>query len=263
MSKQNHSVKAEDLGNRTLRFIISSESVDRGLDSMNVEGVDFGNYAKNPLFLGFHNQKSFPLGIPKSWGVDSRTKEVWMNVYFPTPEELSTSPEYASEHVKTVDMVYHMYRLGMMKAVSIGFSVIDSRFIGKVRKVEKWELHEVSAVAVPMNPDAVLQMKSLGIDLEGVCKMNEETKAGAQFSAANRERMAALHDRMTKACKEMDSCHKEFKSMFEPEEVEQETKPAPPIDAANQDSLPESMTEKKTFDLNKVREILATGQKKE
>ena len=165
MKKSIFNVKAEELEERTVRFKISSEVVDRDGDILIAKGCNFENFRKNPQFLGFHNYHEYPLGIPKNWGVDGDA--VYCDVYFPTIEELSTDKESASEKAKLVDFTYHCYKTGMLNAVSVGFIATDAEpnnatggFI-----VKNWELLEFSAVTVPANQDAIAQaVKSFGDD---------------------------------------------------------------------------------------------------
>ena len=56
--------KTEEIGERTVRFMISSEVKDRDGDILVSKGCDFTNYEKNPVFLSFHNSREFPLGKP-------------------------------------------------------------------------------------------------------------------------------------------------------------------------------------------------------
>ena len=165
MKKSIFNVKAEELEERTVRFKISSEVVDRDGDILIAKGCNFDNFKKNPQFLGFHNYHEYPLGIPKNWGVEGNA--VYCDVYFPTIDELSTNPAEASEKAKLVDFTYHCYKTGMLNAVSVGFIATDAEpnketggFI-----VKDWELLEFSAVTVPANQDAIAQaVKSFGDD---------------------------------------------------------------------------------------------------
>ena len=167
MKKGIFSTKAEELDERTVRFKISSEVVDRDGDVLIAKGCDFENFKKNPQFLGFHNQHDFPLGKPKNWGVEGDA--VYCDVYFPTLDELSSDPASASEKAKLVDFCYHCYKTGMLNAVSVGFIAKEYEEIlnkeGDITgyKIKEWELLEFSAVAVPSNQDAIAQaVKSFG-----------------------------------------------------------------------------------------------------
>ena len=178
MKKGIFQTKAEELAERTVRFKISSEVVDRDGDILIAKGCDFTNFAKNPQFLNFHNYHEFPLGIPKNWGIEG--KSVYCDVYFPTIDELSSERENASEKAKLVDFTYHCYKTGMLNAVSVGFIAKDVEpnketggFI-----IKAWELLEFSAVAVPANQDAIAQaVKSFGESGNDIVDPIERIKA--------------------------------------------------------------------------------------
>lgn len=161
--KKDLNVISEDLGERSVRFTISKTVLDRDGDVLIAEGVDFTNYMKNPVFLSFHNSRAFPLGkVTNFWVEGDSVKAV---VYFPTIEELTSKPEYASEQAKLVDFTYHCYKMGMLNAVSVGFIPVEYTEENGGNIITKWELLEFSAVAVPANQDAIAEaVKSFGID---------------------------------------------------------------------------------------------------
>jgi hypothetical protein len=164
MKKSIFNVKAEELEERTVRFKISSEVVDRDGDILIAKGCDFTNFAKNPQFLAFHNYHEYPLGIPKNWGIEGDA--VYCDVYFPKLEELATDAEQASEKAKLVDFTYHCYKTGMLNAVSVGFIPKEEIPLKEGgTEITEWELLEFSAVSVPANQDALAQaVKSFGIN---------------------------------------------------------------------------------------------------
>lgn len=164
MKKGIFKTKAEEMGERTVRFKISSEVVDRDGDILIAKGCDFTNFAKNPQFLAFHNYREYPLGIPKNWGIDGDA--VYCDVYFPKLEELATDAEQASEKAKLVDFTYHCYKTGMLNAVSVGFIPKEASPLKEGgMEITGWELLEFSAVSVPANQDALAQaVKSFGIN---------------------------------------------------------------------------------------------------
>jgi hypothetical protein len=153
-------IGSEEISERLIRFTASTEEEDRDGDIMVASGCIFKNFARNPQFLGFHNYHDFPLGVPKSWGIDQAKKQVYIDVYFPTIEELSTDPSLASEKAKLVDFTYRCYKTKMLNAVSIGFDPVDEeKKIGGVKpfghRITSWELIELSAVPIPSNPGAL------------------------------------------------------------------------------------------------------------
>lgn len=186
--------KAEEIGERTIRFKISSEVVDRDGDILFADGCDFSNFAKNPQFLGFHNSHDFPLGIPKNWKVEN--KEVFCDVYFPKIEELCTDTDNVSEKAKLVDFTYHCYKTGMLNAVSVGFIIKDCKPNKETGGlfVNSWELLEFSAVAVPANQDAIAQArKDFGSEKAGEMLTVEKT-------------VADLENELAECRKELENC---------------------------------------------------------
>jgi len=229
--KQIATVAPVDLGERMIRFCISNETEDRDGDILVASGCDFTNFAKNPQFLGFHRYWDFPLGTPKKWWVDKATRKVYADVYFPTVEELTDGkPENASEAVKLVDTTYHMYKTGMLSAVSVGFVIISSeqnstskREWGK--RITKWELLEFSAVPIPSNPNALAEaVKSF--DPSGVVlHIFEEAqeKAGARLSAATLDKIGRMKGCYQKIADAMEEWEMVMKELMGDEEEEDET----------------------------------------
>ena len=205
------STKAEAIGERTVRFKISSEVVDRDGDILVATGCDTVNFMKNPVFLPFHKQQEFPLGKVMTVFIESNA--VYADVYFPTIEELSTDKDNASEKAKLVDFTYHCYKNGMLNAVSVGFIAHDveeiydedHHFLGC--KVLQWELLEFSAVAVPANQEALAQaVKSFGVNAQSVMAMFKDKKDDGQqpkpeSESETIELLRACNDRV-KACEE-------------------------------------------------------------
>lgn len=206
-NKKDLSTFTEDMGNRTVRFTISKEVVDRDGDILRASGVDFTNYMKNPVFLSFHNSREFPLGkVTKFWVEGNSVKA---DVYFPTIEELSTNPEQASEKAKLVDFTYNCYKTGMLNAVSVGFIPLEWIETEKGFDILKWELLEFSAVAVPANQDAIAEaVKSFGDEFAKGLVSKPMEKSGKRVSAQTREILNKI-----KACgDEIEKCQKSIKA---------------------------------------------------
>ena len=207
-SKKDLSTFTEDMGNRTVRFTISKEVVDRDGDILRASGVDFTNYMKNPVFLSFHNSREFPLGkVTKFWVEGNSVKA---DVYFPTIEELSTNPDQASEKAKLVDFTYNCYKTGMLNAVSVGFIPLEWIETENGFDILKWELLEFSAVAVPANQDAIAEaVKSFGDEFAKGLVSKPMEKAGKRVSAETREilnRIKACGDEIEKCQKSIKAC---------------------------------------------------------
>ena len=206
-NKKDLSTITEDMGNRTVRFTISKEVVDRDGDILRASGVDFTNYMKNPVFLSFHNSREFPLGKVTRFWVEGNS--VKADVYFPTIEELSTNPDQASEKAKLVDFTYNCYKTGMLNAVSVGFIPLEWVETENGFDILKWELLEFSAVAVPANQDAIAEaVKSFGDEFAKGLVSKPMEKAGKRVSAETRKILNRI-----KACGyEIEKCQKSIKA---------------------------------------------------
>ena len=220
--KKDLSVSTEDIGERTVRFTISKEVVDRDGDIIRATGVDFTNFMKNPVFLSFHNTHEFPLGKVTRFWVEGNS--VKADVYFPTVEELSTNPEQASEKAKLVDFAYCCYKTGMLNAVSVGFIPIEWKETKDGWDILKWELLEFSAVAVPANQDAIAEaVKSFGDDfakgfVSTVSKTESVVKSGRRISAETKEilnKIKACGDRIEKCRDTLKEITKEMNELLE------------------------------------------------
>ena len=227
-SKKDLSTYTEDMGNRTVRFTISKEVVDRDGDILRASGVDFTNYMKNPVFLSFHNSREFPLGkVTKFWVEGNSVKA---DVYFPTIEELSTNPEQASEKAKLVDFTYNCYKTGMLNAVSVGFIPLEWIETENGFDILKWELLEFSAVAVPANQDAIAEaVKSFGDEFAKGLVSKPMEKSGRRVSAETREilnRIKACGDEIEKCQKSIKACSDNLrKALAELDDDEPEEEP--------------------------------------
>lgn len=155
-------VKEVDDGERTLDFVISTETPDRDADTIAAEGWDLKQYLKNPVVLWGHNYRQPPIG--RALEVDVEDGALRSRAQF-TPQDL-----YPFGY-----MVYEMYRQGYLRAVSVGFmpqkySINEER--GGV-DFEEQELLEYSAVPVPANPEALIGA-SKAIDLSPLKEWAEE-----------------------------------------------------------------------------------------
>ena len=207
-NKKDLSVVTEEIGERTVRFTISKEVVDRDGDILRANGVDFGNYMKNPVFLGFHNSRDFPLGkVVKFWVEGNAVKA---DVYFPKLEELSSDMNNVSEKARLIDFCFHCYKTGMLNAVSVGFIPLKWTESETGFDILKWELLEFSAVAVPANQDAIAEaVKSFGDDFAKGLISKPVVKSGKRVSAETREilnRIKACGDEIEKCQKSIKAC---------------------------------------------------------
>lgn len=207
-AKIEFAIKAEEKEERTVRFTISKEVVDRDGDIIRADGIDLTNFKKNPVFLLCHDSHDLPVGKVKKVWVEE--KSVKADVYFPKLEELSSDPALASEKAKLCDFVFHCYKTGMLNAVSIGFIPLEYEETKTGYDVIKWELLEFSAVPIPANQDAIAEaVKSFGLDESVVKDFFTTQKSGKRISAETKEVLNKI-----KACgDEIEKCRDQLKNI--------------------------------------------------
>lgn len=153
-------------GENTLRFVISTEDIDRSGDRILVAGWRLENYLKNPVVLWAHDYKSPPCAKSVSLGIENSS--------------LVSTAQFAVELDPFFKLVYELYAGGYMRAVSVGLNPLKWQFAeaasGRlgVDYVES-ELLEYSCVPVPANPNALIQARAVdGIDTMPMKKWAEE-----------------------------------------------------------------------------------------
>ncbi len=124
----------------------STGAKDRHGETINPEGWDLKNYKKNPVILFGHDYNALPIG--KAINVYVEDNKLKFDIQF-------ASTQFGKE-------VFSLVKDGFLKAVSVGFKVIDW---GDESKGEftymKQELLELSVVPVGANQDALLPTKSI------------------------------------------------------------------------------------------------------
>ena len=128
------------LGERQIMVIASDPSLDRSKDVMNPAGCVLDNYLENPIVLANHDRTQ-PIGTATPMIRNNRVEAM---VDFAPAGISPKADEYCG-----------LAKAGVLRAVSVGFDPIEF----KPNKsggydYDKWELMELSLVAVPANPGA-------------------------------------------------------------------------------------------------------------
>jgi len=186
-----------DGAERTLRFVISDETVDRDNEVLSIEGWQLEDFQKNPVFLWLHQHQTLPIGKFVYIAPNLETRQLIGNVYFPTASELTSVFQPPSDHVRFIDTVYHMYNGGFLSTVSAGFQPIEGHYDpAGVWRYTKQRLLEISGCPVPANPNAIrLAMKAGIIDdnwpgyWNKILEENIISKRGRVLSALNEGRL--------------------------------------------------------------------------
>ena len=134
-------------GERTARFVISDESVDRTQEIVVQSGGDFSSFLQNPIVLYGHDAM-FPIGTASNIRREG-TKTI---------ADLTLAPPGVSQKA---DETWGLIKAGILKSTSIGFDPVDvepmdpSRTRGPLR-YKRWILCEISVVAIPAQTKATL-----------------------------------------------------------------------------------------------------------
>lgn len=135
-------------------FILSSESTDRVGDVIRQSGWQLENFLRNPIAL-FGHDHSFPIGVWEDVKVAGKKLQARLRL-----AERGTSAR--------IDEIRGLIEQGILRAVSVGFRVLDYKPIDKNDPYGAWdilksELLETSVVSVPANPEALQVAKSMGV----------------------------------------------------------------------------------------------------
>ena len=139
------------------KFIMSSEAVDRTGDIIRQNGWELRDFLKNPIAL-FGHRHDFPIGSWKNVRVEGKR----------LVGDLVLASKGTSERI---DEIRSLVEQRVLKAVSVGFRVLDYVPIDKNDPYGAWdikrsELLETSVVSVPAHQDALLAASALGISRE-------------------------------------------------------------------------------------------------
>jgi HK97 family phage prohead protease len=137
---------AVEQSSRVIRCIISTSDTDRVGDQVLAEGCDASNYMRNPIVLLNHDHDK----------MIGRCTELKI-----AKGRIVATIELA-EDVPDADRALRLIEQGALKGISIGFDPTDEpeqimSDTGKAGfRFHSWELLEVSIVAVPANPNALI-----------------------------------------------------------------------------------------------------------
>jgi hypothetical protein len=150
---------------RTIEFVASTEKVDRYGDILRVAGWKLDAYKKNPVFLFAHKSGEPPIGKCVDIHTESNPPALVQTIQF---ADAATYP--------FADVIFNLYREGMMSAVSVGFlplempnriTDLESNTVGY--EFTSQELLELSAVPLPANSECLARAVTKGFaeaDLE-------------------------------------------------------------------------------------------------
>jgi HK97 family phage prohead protease len=150
----------EDIGNRQIKFTISTSGIDRENDRLSADGWSLKSYRKNPVVMFAHDYKQLP--VARAVSITQQDGN------------LVSTAEFATADLNPfADTVYRMIKGGFLNAVSVGFRPKKFKSIQRDNgnqgfDFEEQELLEYSVVPIPANPDALVAAAKHGIDLQPI-----------------------------------------------------------------------------------------------
>ena len=136
-----------------LDFVISDGSLDRHGTRINPKGWDLTNFKKNPIALFGHDSR-FPIGT-------------WSDIRAEGDRLVATLQLAAKGTSQRIDEIISLIEQGVLRATSVGFSVIKFGTAGKDQyDYLEQELLETSVVSVGSNTNALAKARALNLSPE-------------------------------------------------------------------------------------------------
>lgn len=134
-------------------FVLSDGSLDRHGTRINPDGWELAAFKRNPIAL-FGHSGGFPVGR-------------WENVRAESGKLMGRLVLAAQGTSQRIDELRALVEQGILRAVSVGFSVLEYGKPGKDQHdFQKQELLEVSLVSVPSNTNALAIARGLNLSPE-------------------------------------------------------------------------------------------------
>lgn len=151
----------------TLDFVASTATLDRYREVIEPAGWKLGSYRRNPVFQNAHNYGDILFTLGKALVTEVRKVG--------ERQALCQRIQFATEINPVARIAYGLYKGGFLNAVSVGFIPLKWEDGNKTNEADgtnarrrylEQELLEVSAVAIPANPDAL----ALGVKSGAIAK---------------------------------------------------------------------------------------------
>lgn len=188
---------------RVVQIYGTDESVDRHNTIFRVDGWDFDDYRKNPVFLWAHNSDPAVSMMPLGRTIGIQREEFQRAEGSKTDKRLLFDVEFPKRGTYPfADLAHDMYKEGFLKASSVGFRNLKHRRLDPTKDKEEMQrdgydlktgyaaelthnaLHELSAVPVGSNPNALAKAiraaipeAHRGLLYHDAAKMGEITEA--------------------------------------------------------------------------------------
>ncbi len=164
--------RAADGDKRELDVIASTGEIDAYNERIDPRGWDLARYLANPVVLLQHDSYGFPIGSASNVRVDGDALRATLRLVD------------SKAHPKG-DQVYELAKQGALRSVSVGFrslATATEKIGGRDVVVHtRAELIEISLVAIPANPNALIhEVRSMPTQLQSA-RTTEPTWRGKRY----------------------------------------------------------------------------------
>jgi HK97 family phage prohead protease len=147
-------VKAAGLQGRQLKFVISTDRVDRAGDTIDQSGWQLADFKANPVITWGHQYDIPPIARAVQIGLEGG--------------QLTSVAEFPEPGIYPLaDQVYGLAKAGFINAASVGFEPLQWTFNAArgpfARDYKQQALYEWAVVSIPSNPDTLIQARSQGL----------------------------------------------------------------------------------------------------
>ena len=216
------------------RMVIAANELSRNGDELNLRGISFKNYRKNPVVLWAHDSyRGIPIAKTLKIGHDDQGRIV-------ADFEFNSDDEFAAR-------VENAWNGGFIRAASIWYKptkvveMLDEQGRVDRLRIEESELLEWSLVAVPADPDSVrAAARAMNLPAEifrGIEPEPEEAEPAPEPVAEEPEAEPKQTDAVDELRERMVALEEEFRELAardtKPQEELQETQEAPTPDEAS------------------------------
>jgi HK97 family phage prohead protease len=170
---------------RTIDFVISTASVDRMGDTISVDGWQLANFRKNPVVLWAHDSSMMPVAKASNIRVEDG--------------KLKARAEFMPRDISGfADAVFKAIKQGFLSAVSVGFAPVKYAFSeeqGRSFGIDflQQELLEFSVCPVPANPEALVEARAAGIDIDPIQEWAVKLLESQNLSLIATDRLTAIN----------------------------------------------------------------------
>lgn len=179
-----------DDAERSATFVLSTGAEDRDGETVNPEGGDFEDYAKNPVVAFNHNTDDFPIGT--SGSPDGKVA-IWTETIEVDGEQKPAllGKCFFSEANPKGQLAFEMVKEGTLRGCSISFLPLGQ--VGKNQSggnyYERWKLLEWSICPIGSNADAVKLSKKFSSYDKSAPKFHQGDRVVAEGEDAIVERV--------------------------------------------------------------------------